>query len=70
MIDIVGKVLLATKTERLPLQTKERRDANVRYIFGSNPDRYLHLHPRRIVLYSLSGKKIAATTTNSDGCLR
>lgn len=31
--------------EGLPLRTKERRDANVRYIFGFNPDRYTHCRP-------------------------
>lgn len=31
--------------EGLPLRMKERRDANVRYIFGFNPDRYTHCRP-------------------------
>ena len=44
------------------LRTKERRDANVRYIFGSGPDRYLHCRSRWIVLHNLREKKIAATT--------
>lgn len=42
------------------LQMKERRDANVRYIFGSDPNRYLHCRSHRIVLYNLREKKIAA----------
>lgn len=49
------------------LQTKERRDANVCYIFGFNPDRYIHCFSYRIVLYDLWEKEIAATTRNSDG---
>ena len=40
----------------------ERRNANVRYIFGLDPDRYLHCSSRRIVLHDLRKKKIAATT--------
>ena len=42
------------------LQMKERRDANVRYLFGSDPNRYLHCRSHRIVLYNLREKKIAA----------
>ena len=40
----------------------ERRNANVRYIFGLDPDRYLHCRSRWIVLHNLREKKIAATT--------
>ena len=48
------------------LQTKERRVVNVCYIFGSDPDRYLHCHSHRIVLYNLWEKKIAAHYCNSE----
>ena len=46
----------------------ERKEgvANVCYIFGSDPDRYLHCHSHRIVLYNLWEKKIAAHYCNSE----
>ena len=57
---------LPSFSEGLTLQTKERRDANVCYIFGSDPDRYLHCHSHRIVLHDLWEKKIAAHYCNSE----
>ena len=45
-----------------PPDERKEGDANVRYIFGFNPDRYLHCSSRRIVLHDLRKKKIAATT--------
>lgn len=53
-----------------PPDKREEGDANVCYIFGSDPDRYLLGIPCRFVLYILQGKtKIAAITRNNDGCL-
>lgn len=49
------------------LQTKERREANVYYIFGCDPVWNIHCHPDWAVLHGLQGQKIAATTANSDG---
>ena len=40
----------------------------IKGIFGSDSDRYLHCSADRFVLYNLSGQKIAATTSTSDGC--
>lgn len=37
------------------------------YIFRTDSDWYLHCCPCKFVLYNLQGKKIAATTRNSDG---
>ena len=52
-----------------PPDEREEGDANVCYIFGSDPDRYLLGIPCRFVLYTLQGKtKIAAITHNNDGC--
>ena len=52
-----------------PPDEREEGDANVCYIFGSNPDRYLLGIPCRFVLCTLQGKtKIAAITHNNDGC--
>ena len=45
-------------------------DANVCYIFGFNPDRYIHCHSCKSHLWDIQGKKIAATTRNSDGWLK
>lgn len=45
-----------------PPDERKEGDANVRYIFGLDPDRYLHCSSRRIVLHDLRKKKIAATT--------
>lgn len=45
-----------------PPDERKEGDANVRYIFGFNPDRYLHCRSRWIVLHNLREKKIAATT--------
>ena len=45
-----------------PPDERKEGDANVRYIFGLDPDRYLHCSSRRIVLYNFREKKIAATT--------
>ena len=50
-----------------PPDERKEGDANVRYIFGLDPDRYIHCCSHRIVLYNLWEKKIAATTRNSDG---
>lgn len=53
-----------------PPDEREEGDANVCYIFGSNPDRYPLGIPCRFVLCTLQGKtKIAAITRNNDGCL-
>ena len=53
-----------------PPDKREEGDANVCYIFGSDPDRYLLGIPCRFVLCTLQGKtKIAAITANNDGCL-
>lgn len=49
-----------------PPDEREEGDANVCYIFGSDPDRYLHCHSHRIVLYNLWEKKIAAHYCNSE----
>ena len=45
-----------------PPDERKEGDANVCYIFGLDPDRYLHCSSRRIVLHDLRKKKIAATT--------
>ena len=45
-----------------PPDERKEGDANVRYIFGLDPDRYLHCRSRWIVLHNLREKKIAATT--------
>ena len=45
-----------------PPDERKEGDANVGYIFGFNPDRYLHCRSRWIVLHNLREKKIAATT--------
>ena len=45
-----------------PPDERKEGDANVRYIFGLDPDRYLHCSSRRIVLHNFREKKIAATT--------
>lgn len=50
-----------------PPDERKEGDANVCYISGLGSDRYIHCRPRGIVLYNLRGKKIAATTRNSDG---
>ena len=50
-----------------PPDERKEGDANVCYISGPGSDRDIHCSPRGIVLYNLSGKKIAATTPNSDG---
>ena len=55
-------------SEGRPSRRKKGGLADVCYIPGSYPDRYLHRRPRGIVLYDLRGQKIAATTTHSDGC--
>ena len=51
----------------ITLQTKERRDADERYISGFNPVLYLDRRPRWSVSSDLQGKEIAATTRTSDG---
>ena len=44
-----------------PPDERKEGDANeLRYISGSNPDWYIHCRSRRIVLYNLREKKIAA----------
>ena len=50
-----------------PNQRGKEGDANVCYISGLSSDWNIHCCPYRIVLYNLQGKKIAATTANSDG---
>lgn len=45
-----------------PPDERKEGDANVRYIFGLDSDRYLHCRSRWIVLHNLREKKIAATT--------
>ena len=46
---------------RKPPDERKEGDANeLRYISGSNPDWYIHCRSRRIVLYNLREKKIAA----------
>ena len=45
-----------------PPDERKEGDANVCYIFGLDPDRYLHCSSRRIVLHNFREKKIAATT--------
>ena len=45
-----------------PPDERKEGDANVCYIFGLDPDRYLHCRSRWIVLHNLREKKIAATT--------
>ena len=45
-----------------PPDERKEGDVNVRYIFGLDPDRYLHCRSRWIVLHNLREKKIAATT--------
>ena len=45
-----------------PPDERKEGDANVCYIFGLDPDRYLHCSSRRIVLHIFGKKKIAATT--------
>ena len=44
-----------------PPDERKEGDAND-YIYGVVPVLYIHCSPRGIVLYDLSGKKIAATT--------
>ena len=43
-----------------PPDERKEGDANVCYIFGLDPDRYLHCRSRWSVLHSLREKKIAA----------
>ncbi len=71
-----GGLTLQTKERRLlsaggtrPATTGvERRNANVCYIFGLDPDRYLHCRSRRIVLHNLREKENSRHYPNSDGC--
>ncbi len=51
-----------------PPDERKEGDANVYYISGSYPDRYIHCQSHWIVLCDLWDKEIAATTANSDGC--
>ena len=51
-----------TRHKSNPPDERKKGDANVRYIFGFNPDRYLHCCSRWIMLHNLREKKIAATT--------
>ena len=51
-----------------PPDERKEGDADVCYIFGFDPDRYIHLCPCWIVLYNFQGNtKIAAITANNDG---
>ena len=50
-----------------PPDERKEGDANeLCYISGFSPDRYLHCHSRRTVLYSLREKKIAAHYPHSE----
>lgn len=51
-----------------PPDERKEGDADECYILGFIPVLYICRCPRWIVLYNLSGKEIAATTANSDGC--
>lgn len=55
-------------SEGYPSRRKKGGSAND-YILGFNPDRYLHCRSRRIVLYDLREKKIAAHYCNSERLL-
>ena len=59
-----GACLATTGAKRRLNPPDERKEgvANVCYIFGLDPDRYLHCSSRRIVLHNFREKKIAATT--------
>ena len=53
-----------------PPDERKEGDANVCYISGSDPVLYLHGSPCESDLSDFQGKKIAATTSDSDGCLQ
>ena len=50
-----------------PDQRGKEGDANVCYISGLSPDWNIHCSPCKSDLSDAQGKKIAATTSNSDG---
>ena len=50
-----------------PPDERKEGDANVYYILGSDPVLYIHCCPCESDLSDFQGKKIAATTHNSDG---
>ncbi len=67
-IGLAAGIMIVTSLRR-PIEAlvhivakKKYCDANVCYIFGLDPDRYLHCSSRRIVLHNFREKKIAATT--------
>ncbi len=61
---------LPSISEGLTLQTKEERRAANDYISGFFLVLYFHCCPCRSDLSDSQGKKIAATTRNSDGCIK
>ena len=50
-----------------PPDERKEGDANVCYISGLSSDWNIHCSPCKSALSDIQGKKIAATTTNSDG---
>lgn len=49
---------------------KEGGQANVCNISGLGSDWNIHCSPCKSALSDIQGKKIAATTRNSDGCVK
>ena len=50
-----------------PPDERKEGDANVCYISGLSSDWNIHCSPCKSALSDIQGKKVAATTTNSDG---
>ena len=50
-----------------PPDERKEGDANVCYISGPSSDWNIHCSPCKSALSDIQGKKVAATTTNSDG---
>ena len=50
-----------------PPDERKEGDANVCYISGPSSDWNIHCSPYKSALSDIQGKKVAATTTNSDG---